>query len=132
MLDSGDIVTQRYKGSSDKLGEVDLDFLGKGFSFGGGKKKSWLPWSSRNENSKLKASILGSASGNNSKSSAAAAVCPCWDTQSRQKAEFIQEMRLLSRLRHPCITTVRKTGQLWVSIDAFLSSHLISSPFLLE
>mmetsp|Transcript_6825 Transcript_6825/g.12470 ORF Transcript_6825/g.12470 Transcript_6825/m.12470 type:complete len:772 (-) Transcript_6825:97-2412(-) len=36
-------------------------------------------------------------------------VCPLWlqfDEHSRLKKDFIVEMRLLSRLRHPCITTV--------------------------
>ena len=28
------------------------------------------------------------------------------DAHTRQKNEFMNEMRLLSRLRHPCITTV--------------------------
>ena len=107
ILDSGDKVTQSNKGSTDQNGALDLNFLGSGFSFGQKKKKWYMPWSGADDHSKLKASILGSASGNSSKSSAVAAVCPCFDTHARQKAEFIQEMRLLSRLRHPCITTVR-------------------------
>ncbi|CAB9502908.1 activated protein kinase catalytic subunit alpha-1 [Seminavis robusta] len=103
-LNSAEMMTQS---TSDPM-SVDLDFLGNGFSFG--KKRNglakWIPFFDRDEHARLKSSILGTASGNTSKSTAMGTFCPCFDSQARQKAEFIQEMRLLSRLRHPCITTV--------------------------
>jgi len=33
-------------------------------------------------------------------------LCPLWDEAGQQRSKFVMEMRLLSRLRHPCITTV--------------------------
>jgi hypothetical protein len=47
--------------------------------------------------------------GYGSHQSFASKVCPLWlqfDEHARLKKDFIVEMRLLSRLRHPCITTV--------------------------
>ncbi|KAG7367635.1 adenylate and guanylate cyclase catalytic domain containing protein [Nitzschia inconspicua] len=47
--------------------------------------------------------------GYGSHQSMASKVCPLWlqfDEHARLKKDFIVEMRLLSRLRHPCITTV--------------------------
>ncbi|KAG7339958.1 adenylate and guanylate cyclase catalytic domain containing protein [Nitzschia inconspicua] len=47
--------------------------------------------------------------GYGSHQSLASQVCPLWlqfDEHARLKQDFIVEMRLLSRLRHPCITTV--------------------------
>ncbi|KAG7351597.1 adenylate and guanylate cyclase catalytic domain containing protein [Nitzschia inconspicua] len=47
--------------------------------------------------------------GYGSHQSVASKVCPLWlqfDQHARLKKDFIVEMRLLSRLRHPCITTV--------------------------
>jgi serine/threonine protein kinase len=35
-----------------------------------------------------------------------ARLCPWFDEQTRRENEFLVEMRVLSRLRHPCITTV--------------------------
>lgn len=52
--------------------------------------------------------ILASSSGSSSiqKTTMASLFCPCLSKQARQKEEFVAEMRLLSRLRHPNITTI--------------------------
>jgi hypothetical protein len=47
--------------------------------------------------------------GSVSKHSVLLKILPMWlrfDEHSRRVKEFVNEMRLLSRLRHPCITTV--------------------------
>lgn len=83
----------------------DLDFLG-GLSFGG-PRNNWakrMPWlfHGRNEQ-RYNASILGTASGTAGTSkSVVAHVCPWFDENARRQQEFKDEMRLLSRLRHPC------------------------------
>lgn len=86
----------------------ELDFLG-GLSYGGPKSKwaEWFPWVFQDRETRYNASILGSASGaSNTSRSALARVCPWFDENTRRQNEFMVEMRLLSRLRHPCITTV--------------------------
>ena len=96
---SKDLEAQHSQASAEDIG-IELDFLGGGaFSFGRPKHwwVRWFPWFVHDEHANLKSTILGSASGTSSKSSAAAVFCPCLDIQSRQKTEFIQEMRLLSR-----------------------------------
>lgn len=35
-----------------------------------------------------------------------AMLCPWFNAQVRAQEEFMMEMRVLSRLRHPCVTTV--------------------------
>eukprot|EP00980_Cylindrotheca_fusiformis_P020566 scaffold7641_cov115-Cylindrotheca_fusiformis.AAC.12 len=97
--------------SGSSTGDSELDFLG-GLSFGGGKKsrfRRWVPFLSSNESTaKYTMSILGTASAGTSGSSRGimGIILPwCDETTSRREA-FKEEMRLLSRLRHPCITTV--------------------------
>ena len=84
----------------------DLDFLG-GLSIGQRKPKwaRFLPntWFADNQ-TRYNLSILGTASGGRSSTSGAmtAIFCPYFDSRARRKQEFVTEMRLLSRLRHPC------------------------------
>lgn len=97
-------------GSMTVSGNVNMDFLVQmSFDRPRGKLFKWFPWlfHDSNEQSRLKNSILGSASGGStSKSTLASVFCPWFDKQTQRRNEFVQEMRLLSRLRHPCITTV--------------------------
>jgi class 3 adenylate cyclase len=67
------------------------------------------PWLYQGRESRYNASILGNASGTQGASTTKtviAALCPWFDENARRQQEFMVEMRLLSRLRHPCITTV--------------------------
>ena len=72
-----------------------------------GRKKTrlqrWLPSFFKDELTRTKLSILGSATGGstNTKSMYARLCFRCDETYRRQE-EFKTEMRLLSRLRHPC------------------------------
>ena len=50
--------------------------------------------------------ILGASSSSISDKSMTARVGPCFSQEARKEEEFIAEMCVLSRLRHPCITTV--------------------------
>mmetsp|Transcript_15045 Transcript_15045/g.34239 ORF Transcript_15045/g.34239 Transcript_15045/m.34239 type:complete len:1000 (-) Transcript_15045:932-3931(-) len=71
---------------------------------------AWLcPWrkSENDYNYRFKAAIFGSSGTSSmSKKSVAARMCPWFSGEARREAEFMSEMRILSRLRHPCITTV--------------------------
>jgi len=82
--------------------DSELDFLG-GLSFGGHRKglAKWLPWI-KADNDFNNANILGTASGNKSSTAAIVRCCPWLDENRRRQQEFLVEMRLLSRLRHPC------------------------------
>ena len=90
------------KGSSD---DFNLDFLNDDY----GRKGKWarlFPWTKESDyQSRFKQSILGD-SGTTSRKSGAAMLCPWFNAQARREEEFVNEMRILSRLRHPCITTV--------------------------
>lgn len=56
-------------------------------------------------------SILGTESGSSLTSNMYQLICPWFSKAHRQKEEFKAEMRVLARLRHPCITTVMvRTG----------------------
>ena len=52
------------------------------------------------EHTKLKTSILGNQASRSSRQSMRAVFCPWFDRASRQKEAFLEEMRLLSRLRY--------------------------------
>ena len=56
--------------------------------------------------SRFKESILGSASASTTRKSIGRVLCPWFNEEARRQEEFMKEMRVLSRLRHPCITTV--------------------------
>ncbi|CAB9522115.1 activated protein kinase catalytic subunit alpha-1 [Seminavis robusta] len=95
-------------GTQSEEGDT-LDFLG-GFSVRKrGKLAKWFPWFCTEDQSRMKTNILlGNSVGDSSvhSKSLRSTLFPCTDRQHRKKQEFIVEMRLLSRLRHPCITTV--------------------------
>jgi serine/threonine protein kinase len=91
-------------GTGSKSSTNDLDFLG-GLSFGGKKTRlqRWLPFLFPDETTRYNMSILGTASaGSSTAKSLFARMCPNCDATSRRQQEFMTEMRLLSRLRHPC------------------------------
>ena len=93
--------------SSGSTGVPSLGFIQS--DFGHAKKWTWmLPWKKqRKSQSHFKEAILG---GNSSfdfgQKSWHSVLCPWFNDQAKLEREFIQEMRVLSRLRHPCITTV--------------------------
>ena len=92
--------------SSSKFDDDDgLDFLG-GLSIGRKRKgwKKYLPgYLFPDQQAKYNLSILGTATGSaNTSRTATSIFCPCFDDSYRRQQEFMAEMRLLSRLRHPC------------------------------
>lgn len=106
-LDS-DIEVGRSKGSGFGTETVDLELLGK---LSLGKRNS--KWTNvcpggygEDEHHRIKSNILGTTTGGSVSKPLAAQIFTCLDKQRQRKQEFIVEMRLLSRLRHPCITTV--------------------------
>jgi len=93
----------RRKRSS--LGGFDLEFLAERFGQGA-KTKAWWPWGKDNyQKARFKENVLGE-SGILESRTFRSKMMPCFDQQRKLQNEFISEMRLLSRLRHPCITTV--------------------------
>ena len=91
---------------SSSRNSYSLGFLAE--DFGPNRKWAWLcPWMKSNDyHSRFKESILGGGSGTIEGKSWHAIICPWFSAEVRREEEFIQEMRVLSRLRHPCITTV--------------------------
>ena len=81
---------------------LNIDFLAADY---GKHKRHWLfPWIKKSDyQTRFKESILGQSA---TATKVKAKFCPWFDKESRQKQEFMKEMRILSRLRHPCITTV--------------------------
>eukprot|EP00980_Cylindrotheca_fusiformis_P010498 scaffold2325_cov126-Cylindrotheca_fusiformis.AAC.8 len=100
-IDAG-IKTKSMSDSDNILGFIDS------LSFGVRRKglKKWIPFLHRNEATTQSLSILGTASGGSSTNRGFFAALSCCDEHTRRREEFKEEMRLLSRLRHPCITTV--------------------------
>jgi serine/threonine protein kinase len=96
-------------GSIGSDNDDDFGFLGH-LSYGRQKTKwekllpNWMYNGSGVD--QYNASILGTASASTYSRTITQRVCPWFTEDYRRKQEFIQEMRLLSRLRHPCITTV--------------------------
>eukprot|EP00980_Cylindrotheca_fusiformis_P019794 scaffold6938_cov108-Cylindrotheca_fusiformis.AAC.5 len=68
----------------------------------------WMPFFFRGRDLTARSNInlLGTASGSGSKKTLHARLLPWCDETIRRQQEFMTEMRLLSRLRHPCITTI--------------------------
>eukprot|EP00980_Cylindrotheca_fusiformis_P023386 scaffold10429_cov126-Cylindrotheca_fusiformis.AAC.17 len=93
--------------SESKTSASDLDFLGA-LSVGGKKTllQRWLPFIVSDKQTNR--SILGTVSGGASSTSKSlfTRIFPYCGASYRRQQEFMTEMRLLSRLRHPCITTV--------------------------
>jgi hypothetical protein len=84
--------------------DADLsDFLG-GLPVGTKKTmlRRWLPFLFRDDLARSNLNLLGTASGSASTKSLYARLFPKCDETSRRQQEFMVEMRLLSRLRHPC------------------------------
>lgn len=108
LANGGDSYDPGRSGSSDI--DSELDFLG-GLSFGHHRKgfTGWLakkfPWMFPDALAHYNGNLLGTASGGHSKSTFQT-VCPWLDENHRRQQDFMVEMRLLSRLRHPGITTV--------------------------
>eukprot|EP00977_Amphora_coffeiformis_P000932 scaffold200_cov173-Amphora_coffeaeformis.AAC.4 len=83
-----------------------LGFLAQDF----GPRSKWaflFPWM-RNDSYhyRFKEAILGSSGDVSMGKTWHAILCPWFNAQIRAEEEFIVEMRVLSRLRHPCVTTV--------------------------
>ena len=97
--------------SAGVSGVGGLEFL-EDISFGHKKTRLEImfPWFFPEQKGRYKANILGDASGggtgNKSSTTALGRVLPWCDQEYVKRQEFISEMRLLSRLRHPSITTV--------------------------
>lgn len=94
--------------SGTTSGFGDLDFLG-GLSFGGKKSpfRRWFGGRREDHSSRYNLSVLGSVSAGASTSRRVFAwLFPACDENGRRLEQFKEEMRLLSRLRHPCITTI--------------------------
>lgn len=103
---SGGGSTRKSHGSFDPN---SLGFLNEDFGPKNGLA-AWIPWL-RNDNyqNRFKQAILGDASSGGAGSMTKtwhAILCPWFDPYVRAQEDFICEMRVLSRLRHPCITTV--------------------------
>ena len=87
---------------------ADLDFL-NGYSFGTkkGRLGRLFGGGRKNESEKYNLSILGSVSAASSMSRGLATwLFPACNETARRHEQFKDEMRLLSRLRHPCVTTI--------------------------
>jgi hypothetical protein len=89
--------------TDSKESSEDGDFLG---GLPVGKRKTmlqrWLPFLFYNDVARSNINLLGTASGSASTKSLYARMFPNCDETSRRQQEFLVEMRLLSRLRHPC------------------------------
>ena len=87
--------------------DMSLGFLAE--DFGRHSNWGWLcPWVKRNDyHARFKETILGGGSSSVSLTKTwHARLCPWFNEDVRKQDEFIHEMRVLARLRHPCITTV--------------------------
>jgi serine/threonine protein kinase len=95
--------------SGTTSGFGDLDFLG-GYSFNGRRRsrlRRWFGGRHKDDSAHHNMSILGSVSAGASTSQGIATwLFPWCNETARRHDQFKEEMRLLSRLRHPCITTV--------------------------
>lgn len=88
-----------------KTSTNQLDFLGR-MSFGREESRfrRWLPFLYKeNSTSRVNSMILGTVSGSShSTRGLLSTIFPWCDETARRQEEFKEEMRLLSRLRHPC------------------------------
>ena len=114
-------------GTGSKSSTKNLNFLG-GLSIGGKKTfiQRWLPFIFPDETSRYNMSILGTASaGSITTKSLFARMCPNCDETSRRQQEFMTEMRLLSRLRHPCEYNKNPSTSrpLYLTADFFFKLH---------
>eukprot|EP00980_Cylindrotheca_fusiformis_P000864 scaffold227_cov97-Cylindrotheca_fusiformis.AAC.2 len=80
-----------------------------------GTLKKCLPFVQSTSAARSKLNVLGTASGGSTTHrSLLARIFPMCDENTRRQEAFLNEMRLLSRLRHPCITTI---------MGAIMNSH---------
>lgn len=89
---------------SRRTSSHELDFLG-GLSVGNKRTLlcRWFPFLFPDEIARYNMSVLGTVSGGSNATRSLLWRCvPRCDEDSRRQNEFIAEMRLLSRLRHPC------------------------------
>lgn len=110
--------TSLIPGDSTRTGDVtrsvsagdptfSLGFLDSEFGGHTNKLSKMFPWSSKNVSTdSYHQSVAFSATGSASHMNITSAFCPWFDANARQREEFKAEMRILSRLRHPAITTV--------------------------
>jgi serine/threonine protein kinase len=98
----------------------DADFLG-GLAVGPKKSmlRRWLPSLFRDDLARSNLNLLGTVSGSASTKALYARMFPNCDETSRRQQEFMVEMRLLSRLRHPC-----KFQPFLYQLNPFLDSFL--------
>jgi hypothetical protein len=101
--------------SRESSEDADSDFLG-GLPVGTKRTmlRRLLPFVFHNDLARSNLNLLGTASGSASTKSLYARLFPHCDETSRRQQEFLVEMRLLSRLRHPC-----KLQPFFVSIELF-------------
>lgn len=100
----------------ESSGKESKESAGQGFNFSfltdeygkPNKKKRCTFWKKKEDHHlRFNQAILGqSASSRSSGSFARRLLCPWFNEKAQFQAEFVREMRVLSRLRHPCITTV--------------------------
>jgi serine/threonine protein kinase len=107
-------------GTNSRESSEDADFLG-GLPVGTKRTmlRRWLPFVFRDDLARSNLNLLGTASGSASTKSLFARVFPNCDETSRRQKEFLVEMRLLSRLRHPC-----KFQPFLYQLNPFLDSFL--------
>ena len=105
---SGGHSGSRCRSGSSSRNPNSLGFLAE--DFGHATRWSWLfPWLQKSDyNSRFRDAIFSSDHGSSTLNTKTwhAKLCPWFNSQVRAEDEFISEMRVLSRLRHPNITTV--------------------------
>jgi hypothetical protein len=87
-----------------KTSTNQLNFLGR-MSFGGEQRtrlQRWLPFLRNEDSARFNSTILGTVSGSSKSRTLFATMFPWCDETACRQEEFKEEMRLLSRLRHPC------------------------------
>ena len=98
-------IDSKYIDSFNDNQHFDLDFLNGGND--AMKSRSiWTKPSGSMSQQKLHDAVLGESYAASFSSTSLQALCPWFTKASRRREEFKAEMRVLSRLRHPCITTV--------------------------
>lgn len=97
--------------SRGRSGQSSHDPHSLGFlaaDFGPPSKWAWMfPWMKRDTyHYRFKEAILGGTGSVSMGKTWHAVFCPCFSAQVKAEEAFMAEMRILSRLRHPSITTV--------------------------
>ncbi|CAJ1970011.1 unnamed protein product [Cylindrotheca closterium] len=94
--------------SKDTQSDSNLSVLFGGFPMAQKKTRMqrWFPGLVHTNATRTNLSLLGTASGGTTSRSIKTKLLPWCDETAKRHKEFRTEMRLLSRLRHPCITTV--------------------------